>query len=256
MEAGKPERWPTSNGLHSRVPYLLWDDFAVGGGNKAESQHSNAWDIFKGSFDCLGTSIGVLMLTTVSAAAATQQLQNKYQCEVFVTSKGKFKYDKILWGQDYHGFSTVMKKRCIEYGTFDPIPPEYYKQYDQMRLDLNKEAFVRLKDALTLDSVDKLLKILQPEDIQLLELIKRVGPCKYDTAKDHLGAQYTDTLTRCKARSLVIGTNMGNNNYKLDLSSIGVDVLKALEKNGQTPTNVSPFPNLKPFNTRKQRTNP
>lgn len=230
MEDGKPERWPTINGLHMRVPYLLWDDFSVGGGNKAESQHSLAWDVFKGSFDCLGTSIGVLMLTMVDAGSATAQLAGKYNLEVFVNTKGKYKYDKVIWKQDYNGFNTIMKKRCIEYGEFEPIPAEYYKQYDAMRQDLNQQAFVRLKDALAIDTVEMLLKILKPEDIMLLRLIQKLGPTKYDKAKEELGEQYKDTLTRCKARSLIIPTKLHNNNYKLDLSSIGFDVLAALDK--------------------------
>jgi hypothetical protein len=230
MEDGKPERWPTTNGLHSRVPFLLWDDFGVGGGNKAESQHSFAWDVFKGSFDCLGTSIGVLLLTMVSAGEATAQLQGKYNIEVFVNKKGKYKYDKVQWLQDYSGFNTKMKKEWIENGEFDPIPMNVYKEYDMMRKDLNKQAFVRLKDALAMDTVDILLKILKPDDVRLLRLIESKGPIKYDTAKDSLGETYKDTLTRCKARSLVIPTNLGNNNYKIDLSSIGFDILAALDK--------------------------
>src|SRR5208283_579144 len=55
MKDGKPETWPTANGLHSRVPFLLWDDMAVNGGNKAVSQHNLAFDEFKGAFDVLGT---------------------------------------------------------------------------------------------------------------------------------------------------------------------------------------------------------
>jgi hypothetical protein len=255
MEDGKPEKWPTSNGLHSRVPYLLWDDFAVTA-NKAETQHSTAFDTFKGCFDVLGTSIGVLMLTMVDAGSATQQLQGKYNYEVFVTAKGKYKLDKVIWKQDYHGFSTIMKKHCIEYGEFAPLPKEVYLQYDAMRQDLNKQAFIRLKDAMALDSVDSIIKILDASDIQLLSLIKQKGPVKYNIAKDALGEKYADTLTRCKARSLVIPTNIGSNHYKLDLSSIGIDVLKALEKNGNVPKTGIDIQGFTPVTNQKQRTNP
>lgn len=233
MEDGKPERWPTVNGLHSRVPILIWDDFGVHG-NKADTQHSTAWDVFKGGFDCLGTSIGVLLATMVDAGEATAQLQGKYNAEIFVNSKGKYKYDKVQWQQDYKGFNTRMRKDWIENGTFDPIPFNIYKEYDELRRDLTKQVFVRLKDALSMDTVDQMLKILKPADIQLLRLIDQKGPVKYDTAKDQLGEVYKDTLTRCKARSLVIPTNLGNNNYKLDLSSIGYDILTALDK-GKNP---------------------
>lgn len=229
MEDGKPEKWPTTNGLHMRVPIIVWDDFGIFG-NKADTQHSTAWDIFKGGFDSLGTAIGVLMCTMVDAGEATQQLQGKYTHEVTVNYKGKYKYDRVHWRQDFSGFRTMMKKEWIENGTFDPIPMNVYKEYDELRRDLTKQVFVRLKDALSMDTVDQLLKILKPIDISLLRLIESKGPVKYDTAKDELGEQYKETLTRCKARSLVIPTNLGNNNYKLDLSSIGFDILAALDK--------------------------
>jgi hypothetical protein len=99
-----------------------------------------------------------------------------------------------------------------------------------MRKDLNKQAFVRLKDAMSFDTVDMLLKIIKPSDIQLLRLIEKRGPTHHAVAKEELGEEYKDTLTRCKARSLIIPTAMGNNNYRLDLSSIGVDLLSALDR--------------------------
>lgn len=228
IEDGKPERWPTVNGLHMRVPLLLWDDLAVHS-DKADTQHSTAWDIFKGGFDCLGTAIGVLIATMVDAGALTSQLQGKYNAEVFVNSKGHYKYDRVNWLQDFSGFRTKMKKEWIENGTFDPIPMDVYKEYDELRRDLTKQVFVRLKDALAMDTLDQLLKILKPADIMLLRLIDQKGPVKYDTAKEVLGEKYKDTLTKCKARSLVIPTNLGNNNYKLELSSIGYNVLEALD---------------------------
>lgn len=237
MKDGIPERWPTANGIHTRVPYTLWDDFAVGGGNKAVSQHSLAWDEFKAAFDVLGTKIGVLMLTAVDAGSATQQLQGKYNIEVFITTKGKYKYDKVHWKQDYTGFRVMMKKECIETGTFKPIPPSIYKQYDEMRMELTDQAFVRLEDAMATDTLDSLLQLLKPTDIQLIQLIDSEGPIKYDRAKEILGEEYKLTLTRCKARSIVIPTNLGNNNYKLDLSSIGRDIIEVLKENdGEIPT--------------------
>jgi hypothetical protein len=236
MKDGVPERWPTSNGLHNRVPFVLWDDMAVNGGNKAVSQHNLAFDEFKAAFDVLGTKIGVLLCTMVDASAITCQLQGKYNLEVFVNSKGKFKYDKVIWKQDYSGFRVMMKKTWIENGEFPPLPRKVYEEYDVLRTDLADQAFVRLEDALSLDTVEQLLKIIKPADIQLLRLIEKLGPIKYDTAREELGEEYKTTLTRCKARSLVIPTNLGNNNYKIDLSSIGFDVLSSLDKNGSNTT--------------------
>lgn len=228
MEDGQPCRWPTANGYHSRVPILIWDDFGVHG-NKADTQHSTAWDVFKGGFDCLGTSIGVLICTMVDAGEATAQLQGKYTHEVTVNKKGHYKYDRVNWHQDFRGFRTIMKKEWIENGTFDPIPKEVYLQYDELRKDLTKQVFVRLKDALSQDTVPQLLKILNEHDFKLLRLIQRKGPAHHKMLQTELGEQYKDTVTRCKARSLVLTMNTGSDT-KLDLSSIGIDILAALDK--------------------------
>jgi hypothetical protein len=229
MENGRPERWPTKNGYHSRVPFILWDDFGVHG-NKADTQHSTAWDVFKGGFDALGTSIGVLLCTMVDAGEATQQLQGKYTHEITVNSKGHYKYDRVIWKQDFTGFRTIMKKDWIENGTFDPIPKEVYLEYDELRKDLTKQVFVRLKDALSLDTVAQLLKVINEDDKRMLRLIQRKGPIKNIIASAELGEAYKDTLTRCKARSLIFASDRGGGYYKLELSSIGVDVLKRLDE--------------------------
>lgn len=230
MEDGVPSRWPTVNGFHMRVPIIVWDDFGVHG-NKADTQHSTAWDVFKGGFDCLGTAIGVLLCTMVDAGEATAQLQGKYTHEVTVNRKGHYKYDRVNWQQDFRGFRTIMKKEWIEDGTFDPIPKEVYVEYDELRRDLTKQVFVRLKDALSLDTVAQILKIIQPEDIKLLKLIEKVGPCEHRTVKSSLGEDNAKAaLTRCKARSLVIPTQMNKKYYKYDLSSIGIDVLNEYKK--------------------------
>jgi hypothetical protein len=231
LKDGKPELWPTSNGLHNRVPFLLWDDALVNGSNKAVSQHSTAFDEFKAAFDVLGTRLGVLLCTMVDASGLTSQLQGKYNFEVFVNSKGKYKLDRVIWKQDYSGFRVLMRKEWIENGTFEPIPRNVYLEYDALRQNLADESFVRLEDALAVDTVDQLLKILKPSDIALLRLIETRGPLKYDSAKSELGADYKNCLTRCRARSLVLPTHLGNNNYKIDLSSIGFSVLAALDKN-------------------------
>lgn len=224
IEDGQPCRWPTVNGLHSRVPIINWDDFGVHG-NKADTQHSSGWDIFKGGFDCLGTMIGVLMVNMVDAGEATSQLQGKYTHELTVTSKGHYKYDKVEWLQDFYGFKTKMKKIWIQNGEFKPIPREEYVKYDILRKDLTKQVFIRIKDALSMDSIDNLMKILKPNDFKLLRLIDRKGPVYYEAIEKELGENYRDVVTKCKARSLVIPTRINQDYWKLDLSSLGHDVL-------------------------------
>jgi hypothetical protein len=231
IEDGQPCRWPTVNGLHSRVPIINWDDFGVHG-NKADTQHSTGWDIFKGGFDCLGTMIGVLMVNMVDAGEATSQLQGKYTHELTVTSKGHYKYDKVEWLQDFYGFKTKMKKIWIQDGTFDPMPKEHYVKYDIMRKDLTRQVFVRIKDALAMDSLEYLMKTLKKPDLKLLRLIDRLGPVTHDKVKEEIGdeGEAADTITRCKARSIIIAKKVGDNYYRLELGSLGRDIIERLNK--------------------------
>ncbi len=222
IETGKPERWPTVNGLHMRVPLLIYDDFGVHS-NKADTQHSSAWDIFKGGFDCIGTELGVLLATMVNAEEATSQLQNKYNAEVTVYTKGHYKYDRVEWLQDFKGFRTRMKKTWVENGTFDPIPSEVYKRYDKMRMALTKEVFVRIKDALSYDNIDFLLRILKPDDEEFLRLIDKRGPTTY-------AKEWDDVITRCRSRNLIVSISCAGNHVKYDLSQLGRDVLAAIDK--------------------------
>lgn len=81
LKNNKPELWPTRNGLHNRIPALLWDDFGAHS-NKARTQHDRSWETFKGGFDVLGTRLGVLIATMVSPNEPTAQLQEKYSHEL------------------------------------------------------------------------------------------------------------------------------------------------------------------------------
>jgi hypothetical protein len=74
------------------------------------------------------------------------------------------------------------------------------------------------------------LKVIKDTDLNLLKLIVDRGPVKYDIAKEELGEDYKLTLTRCRARSLVIPTHMEGTAYKLDISPFGKDVLDAWNK--------------------------
>ena len=229
---GRPCRWWTLNKLHHRVPLLLYDDFGVHS-NKADTQHSIAWDIFKGGFDAIGTELGVLLATMVDADEATSQLQNKYNAEVTVSRKGKYKYDRVEWMQDFRGFKKKLRKDWQENGTFDPIPDEVYRRYDEMRKELTKEVFVRIQDALSIDSLDFVLRMIKPEDVKLLTLINDRGAIYHDTARSELGKAYKNTIRRCKARNLLVSTTTDGGHYRYDISNLGKDVLVALENERQ-----------------------
>jgi hypothetical protein len=233
METQKPTVWPTKTPIvHKRVPLLIYDDFGVHS-NKADTQHSSAWDIFKGGSDSIGTKLGVLLLTMVKADEATVQLQNKLHGTITIKTKGKYTYNRIDWQEDFYGHRTKIRKVLTEHGEFTPIPKEVYQDYDQERQALVDEVFIRIKDALSTDSIDRILKLLRPEDETVLRLIDEQGAIIYDKA-------YEKVITRCKSRDLIISIPQQGKHTKYDLTQLGKDILMMIdseEKIGQKIAN-------------------
>jgi hypothetical protein len=232
IEHGIPERRWTQNGFHNRLPAVCWDDFAASGGDKAVSQYDQSFDLLKGSYDVLGTALTNLFITMCDPTSITLQLMLKYTGEVSVCEgKGKYKYDKVMFEQDYHGWKPRVKKIPIETNTFDLWPRPIYQEYDQMRMSLVPEAFQRIRDAQAMTRLDVILKLINSEDITILRLIQTKGAIKSSIIASELGETYKQSIMRCKSRSLINPMLVGHNYYKLDLSTLGIEVLKALDKN-------------------------
>lgn len=225
---GVPELWPTRNGLHRRVPVLLWDDFGAHS-NKARTQHKRSWDIFKGGFDVLGTKVGVLLATMVQPSEATQQIAEKYTHEIWVDSRGHYKYDRWHQHQDYHGFRAKGSKEWLDEQFFVEIPEDVFQLYDEMRQALADEIFVAIDDAAASTEVDEILKRLQTDDIQLMQLIRQLGPVSRYHLKEEMGDKGRQAVTRLKARDLVVAIEVSRKEYSYDLTNLGIDTLKTIE---------------------------
>lgn len=230
IKRGIPERWPTRNKLHMRVPVLNWDDFAAHSG-KAKTQHEKSWDVFKGAFDTLGTKIGVLLVNMVSPRSPTQQLMEKYTHEVWIYEKGHYKYDKVRWRQDYRGWKAEMHKDWIEDAEFDPITMNTFKQYDQLRMALADEVLQVVEDSLVDTHMSSLVKRIRPVDIDLLGLIRQKGLIH---GKAITTQEMKDALMRCKARGLVSPVRIKGQYYKYDITDLGLALLEEKEKRATT----------------------
>lgn len=229
LRLGKPEKWPTYNGLHMRVPILNWDDFGARS-NKAETQYDQAFDLFKGGFDVIATKLGALIVTMVDPNEPTFQLLCKYTHEIQVLNKGSYKYDRVEWQQNFHGFKTRLRKIPIEPGTFQEWPMEVYKEYDQSRMSLADEVFVRIDDATVENRLDRIMKLIKPEDEALLRMIDRFGPVSHDRVKDELGQDKgKEVMIRCKARDIIMPISKGTGHYYCDITELGRQVLLALD---------------------------
>lgn len=229
LQNGLPERWPTRNGLHMRIPMLVWDDWAVHSG-KAKTQHSIAWDFFKGSFDSLGTKLGVLIANMVSPTSPTQQLTEKYTHEIWIPYRGHAKYDKVKQQQDYRGFKGRSTKEWLTEFDFDPVPMDVFKQYDEMRCSLADEALVSIQDVMANTEVETLIKRIQPTDSNLLKLIEERGPIYTEAALKELGSEGKDSIVRLKARGLIVPRQAGFKYYKYDVTDLGLSVLKEIKR--------------------------
>jgi hypothetical protein len=248
INKGEPERWPTRNQLHMRVPIILYDDFG-GQSNKAETQHDPSWDIFKGGFDVLGTQVAVVMASMVDPAEPTYQIMQKYTHELFVPSRGVYKYDKVIWNQDYKGWRPRRSKDWIETNNFKPVPDDVYKQYDEMRLSLVDELHQRIQDAIVESRTEQVLKHLPDSDIKLLEAIQLRGPTYYEKICEEVGPDSKEALIRCKARSLIIPVRKETGYYKYDLTDLGYEILDALKKTVQS---AAPSLKIQPFKITSQ----
>jgi hypothetical protein len=236
MQKGEPKLFPTLTKLvHMRVPVLLIDDFAAQCG-KAKTQHEKVWDLFKGSFDTLGTRIGVLLATMIEPTSPTEQLLLKYTHEIKVdrvnSKKRVYKYDTCERQQDFKGWKHRQKKSWIEEQEFDRVPLDVYKQYDEMRQSLVDEVFVSMQDQMSEDTVGDLMKKIEPVDVQLLRLIKQLGPIHHHKLSDEFGENGKKALVRCKARGLIVPKRKSKAYYVYDITDLALNLLKACEVKG------------------------
>jgi len=237
IKHGIPQRYPTRNQLHMRIPIINWDDFAAHSG-KAKTQHEKSWDVFKGAFDTLGTKIGVLLVNMVSPRSPTQQLQEKYTHEIWIPYKGHYKYDKVLMRQDYAGWTAQMKKDWIDEDDFEPVPNDIFQEYDQMRMALADEVLQSVEDSLVETHMGSLVQRVQPIDLTLLRLVQTKGCLHGRDVEKELGEEGKLAVVRCKSRGLLVPIRMAEHYYKYDLTSLGIDLLKVLESKSKENVKV------------------
>lgn len=241
MKAGEPERWPTRNKLHMRVPLVIWDDFAAYS-NKAITQHDPAWDDFKGCFDTLATKIAVILANMVSPTSPTQQLQEKFNAELWIPYRGYYKYDIVKAGQDYHGFRPQVRKSWEDEGWFEPIPWDVFKSYDELRMSLADEKIQSVESKIVDTHLDSILKRVQPLHMQILRLIRSQGLVHRSKVVSDFGDEAKDALTWLKSHQLVISTRVGSHYYRLDVTDLGDTLLKTTARPLEAkPSTVSTY---------------
>ena len=217
----EPRVWDNKH-LHHRVPVLLWDDFAVHS-NKAVTQHERAWDHFKGGFDALGTKMGVLILTMTTPEQPTSQIEHKYTHEVVITRRGEYKYDKVVWLQDFRGWRAKHTKNWQQTQQFAMAPMKRYIEYDKMRMTLADEMLVNIQDEMA-RKLPFILKRTEAEDVQLLERLRDDSVISYQTIHKMFGDSTSQILKRCKAHQLIIPVRRGSNSF-YDISNLGLDLI-------------------------------
>jgi len=227
---GQPRKFPTNKGLNMRVPLIFVDDFGANC-NKAITRYQRGWDQFKGSFDTLGTKVGVLLANMVKPNEATQQLTEKYTHEIWVHSRGKAKYDRISQQQDYKRWDSRQKKTWIAEISFPEVPDWVYKEYNAMRCALADEALYNIQETISASDLDWIMKRMQQPDKDLLTLIADNGSMHKNKLTKSMGnkKETTEALMRCKAKGLLIADRVGTRYYKYRLTGLGKDAVDAIE---------------------------
>lgn len=233
MQKGEPCLFPTVvKPCHMRIPFLIYDDFASQSG-KAQTQYSVAWDHFKGSFDVLGTRVACLFASMVSPRSPTQQIMEKYTHEIHVEfgpdNTRIYKYDKCQQQQDFKGWRARQKKDWIEVQEFTEVPLDVFKEYDEVRTALVDEVIQSMQDVMADDSLERIMKRVEPIDISLLSLIKDSGPIHHHKLTNEFGVKGREAMTRCKARGLITPQRVSGGYYKYDITNLALQLLKALE---------------------------
>lgn len=227
MDHGIPCRIMTRNKLHNRVPLIMPDDMGAQM-NKAITQHAPAFDIFKGMMDTLGTSFAIFLSSMGTANSLTQQLTDKYTAEIFLATRGLAKYDKCDWEQSFRGWSPRNKKKWQDSFTFDNVPIDVYKEYDEHRQALVEELKQQMKDAMIDNDCTRIIKRLEQVDIDFLDLIQLKGPLERHWISQH--PELKDILNKAASRSLVISVKKigTDHQYVVDLTDLGFEVLKQI----------------------------
>jgi len=246
MDNGIPCRIMTRNKLHNRIPIMLADDFGAQG-NKAKTQHEPAWDLFKGTFDTLGTKMAVLMASMGTPTAMTQQIQEKYTHEVYVETKGVAKYDKVDWQQNYGGWQPKQNKDWIETFDFYKVPDDVYKEYDGMRMSLVDELEQLIKDCMAESETLSIIKRMKEIDFDYLEILRTRGSVSWDWMHLAENARYQNSLMRCKSHSLALADRR-QSHYWYAITDLGIEVLDTYLTSKQEPKSklepIAPEPKI------------
>jgi hypothetical protein len=195
--------------------------------NKAKTQHEPAFDIFKGAIDTYGTKFAVLLSSMGTPNSLTQQLTEKYTHELYVPERGLAKYDIVDWQQNFNGWQVRTDKAWQDSFTFDEVPIDVYREYDENRLNLVDELNQLITDAMIDNEAVKLLKRMEPIEKDFLELVNQHGTVNRGFFLKPENEKYKEVLKKCKARSLVIPIKKaGTEQYCYDLTDLGFEIVK------------------------------
>jgi hypothetical protein len=228
LNEGRPKRVPTKNGLHNRVPLIIWDD-AGAHGNKANNKDSPVFHVAKGLWDTLGTRGACILANMPRPNELTQQLTEKITHELYVESPGVAKYDIVEWGQDFRGWQANLRKDWVQRFSFSQVPTDVYKQYSEMRDALVDELYTVIQDMMANSQTEAVIKRLDETDAQLLRLIEGRGSISQQWFYDN--PEYNKLRERIsgnKGRGLILTSRGPTKHYQYELTPFGRHVLGAI----------------------------
>ncbi len=237
LKTKTPDAKWDKNKYHHRVPILIYDDMASWL-NKAATRHDPMMDSFKQFLPTIGTELGVLLGTMDRAENLTQQIVLKYDIEILVKERGKFKIDRVTWRQDYYGWKPQFRKWHITYGEFNPVPEDIYRRYDERRTSLTQDLRESILDNM-MRSRTWILKMLDEEDIIILGILRDIGAPTPDMIIKRAGdgVYNSERMKKLRRLGLLLPVYMNKNGKMLrygtrryTITEFGLRVLDEIKK--------------------------
>jgi DNA-binding PadR family transcriptional regulator len=111
------------------------------------------------------------------------------------------------------------------------VPKDVFQQYDEMRCGLADEVLFSINVTMATTLVETIVKRIQKIDIDVLDLIRKVGPTYYTKIKDSVQGDIAEALIRLKSRGLLVPRREESGYYKYDITELGFSVLDQNETN-------------------------
>jgi predicted transcriptional regulator len=102
-----------------------------------------------------------------------------------------------------------------------------------MRCGLADEVLLSINETMATIQVEAIVKRIQRIDMDILDLIRRVGPTYYTNITYSVEGEIKEAIIRLKSRGLIVPRREESGYYKYDITELGFNVLDEYEKSSK-----------------------